>query len=172
MFFGNKLSVKFFFSQKPFVPSSVKFGCMGTAASAELRAFGKRADFIGTSTDIKLVGKQFSSKVGNGRVMFAIARGSQQFLQWQMVKQQNIFNLEIYATLKNSLELETDFDFLIFTSPQNLESYLEKNKLVKGQKIIAMGEAVTKLLFKNKIKEYIIPQSLDDLGIVRAVLSN
>ena len=52
--------------------------CIGTATSAELRTHGKRADFIGTSTDTKLVGKQFSSKVGSAKVLFPIAQGSMQ----------------------------------------------------------------------------------------------
>lgn len=169
VFFSSKHAVRYFFQQNPKL-ENVKFGCIGTSTSAELRAFGKRADFIGTSTDIKLVGKQFSSKVGSGKVLFPIARGSMQSIQWQMVKRENVFNLEVYATLKHSIEIPADYDILVFTSPSNVEAWAEKNKLHPNQKVIAMGESTGKALEKLKIKEYSMPQTFDDLGLVRAVL--
>ena len=170
IFFSSKHAVRYFFNQKPELAANIKYGCIGTSTSAELRAFGKRADFIGTSTDIKLVGKQFSSKVGNDRVLFPIARGSMQSIQWQMVKRDNVFNLEVYATLKHSIEINPENEIIIFTSPSNVEAFFEKNKLSPHQKIIAMGEATGKALSKLKIKNISMPQSFDDLGLVRAVL--
>ncbi len=169
IFFSSKHAVRYFFNQKPKL-GNVKFGCIGTSTSAELRAFGKRADFIGQSTDIKLVGKQFSSKIGNARVLFPIARGSMQSIQWQMVKRDNVFNLEVYATLKHSVEIGSDAEIIIFTSPSNLEAFFEKNKLLPHQKVIAMGESTGKALQKLKIKVFTMPHRFDDLGLVRAVL--
>jgi hydroxymethylbilane synthase len=169
IFFSSKHAVRYFFTQNPKV-GNVKYGCIGTSTSAELRAHGKRADFIGQSTDTKLVGKQFSSKVGNSRVLFPIARGSMQSIQWQMVKRDNVINLEVYATLKHSVELSTDFEILVFTSPSNVEAFFEKNTLHPHQKAIAMGEATGKALEKLKFKKYTMPQSFDDLGLVQAVL--
>ncbi len=170
IFFSSKHAVRFFFEQKPELWPGVKFGCIGSSTSAELRAFGKRADFIGQSTDIKLVGKQFSSKVGNGRVLFPIARGSMQSIQWQMVKRDNVVNLEVYATLKHSEEISPDHEIVIFTSPSNVESYFEKNTWQPNQKAIAMGDATGKALEKLKIKKYTMPRSFDDLGMIQAVL--
>lgn len=169
VFFSSKHAVRYFFNQNPEL-GNVKFGCIGTSTSAELRAFNKRADFIGQSTDIKLVGKQFSSKVGNAKVLFPIARGSMQSIQWQMVKRENVFNLEVYATLKHSVEVNPDHHILIFTSPSNVEAYFEKNKILPHQKIIAMGESTGKALEKVKIKHYSMPIRFDDLGLVQAVL--
>ncbi len=169
IFFSSKHAVRYFFNQKPPL-ENVKFGCIGSSTSAELRAFGKRADFIGQSTDIKLVGKQFSSKVGNAKVLFPIARGSMQSIQWQMVKRDNVINLEVYATLKHSIEVSSDFEILIFTSPSNVEAYFEKNTIHPHQKVIAMGESTGKALEKLKFKKYTLPKSFDDLGLVQAVL--
>jgi hydroxymethylbilane synthase len=122
VFFSSKHAVRYFMSQKPELPEGIKFACIGTSTSAELRAFGKRADFIGQNTDIKLVGKQFSSKIGNARVLFPIARGSMQSIQWQMVKRDNVFNMEVYATLKHSIEVSPEHEVLVFTSPSNVEA--------------------------------------------------
>jgi hydroxymethylbilane synthase len=170
IFFSSKHAVRYFFNQNP-VLENVKFGCIGTSTSAELRTFNRRADFIGQSTDIKLVGKQFSSKVGNSRVLFPIARGSMQSIQWQMVKRDNVINLEVYATLKHSEEISSDFQILIFTSPSNVEAYFEKNVIHPHQKVIAMGEATGKALEKLKHKKYTMPKSFDDLGLFQAVMA-
>jgi hydroxymethylbilane synthase len=169
IFFSSKHAVKYFFSQKPAV-GTVKFGCVGTSTSAELRKHGHRADFIGQSTDIKLVGKQFSSKAGNARVLFPIARGSMQTIQWQMAKKDNVFNVEVYATVKQPLTLASTPDILLFTSPSNVEAYFEKHKPDAKQRFIAMGDATGKALGRAGIKEFSMPDGFDDLSLVRAVV--
>ncbi len=171
IFFSSKHAVRYFFSQKPQLDKAVKFGCVGSSTAAELRATGHRANFIGQSTDIKLVGKQFSSIVGNQSVLFPIARGSMQSIQWQMVKRDSLTNLEVYATLNRAREVSPDFDIVIFTSPSNVESYFEKNTWQPHQQAIAMGEATGKALEKVKIKKYTMPKSFDDLGLVQAVMA-
>lgn len=171
VFFSSKHAVRYFFSQDPKLEPGVKFGCIGTSTSAELRANGRRADFIGQSTDIKLVGKQFGSKVGNSKVLFPIARGSMQSIQWQMVKRDNVINLEVYATLHKSTELAPDFEVVVFTSPSNVEAYFGKNTWQPHQQAVAMGEATGKALEKLKIKKYSTPKSFDDLGLVQAILA-
>jgi hydroxymethylbilane synthase len=169
VFFSSKHAVRYFLKQKP-ETGPVKYACLGTGTSAELRAHGLRADFIGQSTDVKLVGKQFSSKIGNAKVLFPIARGSMQSIQWQMIKRENVFNLEVYATLKQSFEIDKDVEVVVFTSPSNVEAYFEKNKWQAHQQAVAMGDATGKALEKLKIKTYAKPQSFDDLGLVQSIL--
>lgn len=170
IFFSSKHAVKYFFSQKPQI-GNVKFGCVGTSTSAELRAHGHRADFIGQSTDTKLVGKQFAAKVGSSKVLFPIAKDSMQSIQWQMPKRDNVINLNVYATLKHSVEVDASTEVVVFTSPSNVESYFEKNKWHASQKAVAKGDATAGALSKLKIKDVVKPQSFDDLGLVQAILS-
>ena len=172
LFFSSKHAVEFFFMQKPEI-GTTKIGCIGKSTSQAIRELGLRADFIGQSTDTKLVGKQFSARVGLGKVVFPIPRDSMRTIQWQFPKQQNVIDLPIYATLKVPHEVAETTDLLVFTSPSNAESYLEKNKIHPHQKIIAMGEATQKSLLKAKVKETQIttPTSFDDLGLFRAILS-
>lgn len=171
IFFSSKHAVEFFFMQKPNI-GTAKIGCIGKSTSQAIRELGLRADFIGQSTDTKLVGKQFAARAGLGKVLFPIARDSMRTIQWQFAKQQNVIDMPIYATLKVAHEVAENTDILVFTSPSNAESYLEKNKVHPHQKIIAMGEATEKSLLKAKVKEEQIhkPHSFDDLGLFRAVL--
>ena len=170
IFFSSKHAVRYFFSQKPDV-KGVKFGCVGTSTSAELRAHGFRADFIGQSTDTKLVGKQFAAKVGSSKVLFPIAKESLQSIQWQMPKRDNVINLNVYATIKHSVDVNPETQIVIFTSPSNVQAYFEKNKWNAGQKAIAMGDATAAALNKAKVKVAAKPASFDDLGLFQAVLS-
>jgi uroporphyrinogen-III synthase len=73
--------------------------------------------------------------------------------------------------LKQSVEVDESFDVLVFTSPSNVEAYFEKNKVFPAQKLIAMGESTGKALEKLKHKNYTMPLSFDDLGLVQAVLN-
>ena len=171
LFFSSKHAVEFFFMQKPDI-CTTKIGCIGKSTSQAIRELGLRADFIGQSTDTKLVGKQFSARVGLGKVVFPVARESMRTIQWQFPKQQNVIDLPIYAALKVPHIVPETTDILVFTSPSNAESYLEKNKIHPHQKIIAMGEATEKSLLKAKVKADQIskPHSFDDLGLYRAIL--
>ena len=171
LFFSSKHAVEFFFMQKPDI-GTTKIGCIGKSTSQAIRELGLRADFIGQSTDTKLVGKQFSARVGLGKVVFPVARDSMRTIQWQFPKQQNVIDLPIYATLKVPHEVAETTDILVFTSPSNAESYLEKNSIHPHQKVVAMGEATEKALLKAKVKETQItkPYSFDDLGLYRAIL--
>lgn len=171
IFFSSKHAVKYFFDQKPTI-GSVKMACVGKATSDELRSYGYRAEFIGQSTDTKLIGKQFAAKVGNAKVLFPIARDSMQSIQWQFPKRDNAINLVVYATLKHSLEISPETDIVIFTSPSNVEAYFEKNKLSDNQKAVAMGEATKTALLRKKVKEanVVTPGSFDDLGLFQSVL--
>ena len=169
IFFSSRHAVKYFFSQEPRL-GNVKFGCIGTSTSAELRAFGKRADFIGQSTDTKLVGKQFASKAGNSKVLFPIARGSMQSVQQQIIKKENVINLEVYATLRHSQVVADNFQLIVVTSPSNVEAFFEKNPAAGRRRFVAMGEATGKALEKFNVKSYVMPRSFDDLGLLQAIL--
>ncbi len=171
IFFSSKHAVKYFFEQKPKI-ENVKMGCVGKATADELRAFGHRAQFIGQSTDTKLVGKQFASLVGAGKVLFPVARESMQSIQWQFPKRENAINLVVYATLKHSIEISEDTEIIVFTSPSNVEAFFEKNKFGVNQKAVAMGEATQNALKKKKVNVNSIrtPITFDDLGLFQSVL--
>lgn len=171
IFFSSKHAVKFFFNQKPAI-GKVKIGCVGKATSDELRKHGLRADFIGQSTDTKLIGKQFASIAGNSKVLFPIAKESMMSIQNQLAKKENVFNIPVYATIKHSVEVNSDTDIFIFTSPSNVDAFYEKNKLQTQQLAVAMGEATKNALIKKGVKDARIEltTSFDDLGLYRAVL--
>jgi len=169
IFFSSKHAVKYFFQQVPQL-ETVKFGCISKQTAQELRAFNKRADFIGQSTDTKLIGKQFSSVAGNSKILFPIAKESMQSIQHQLVKKDNAINLPVYETVKHSLIVADNTDILVFTSPSNVDAFFEKNKWKNHFRAVAMGEATGKALERKGVKKYEQPDRFDDLGLFRAIL--
>lgn len=170
VFFSSKHAVKFFFSQAPILGNQ-KFGCIGKATAEAIRKYGKRADFIGYSTDTRLTGKQFASRVGDGTVLFPQAKGSLRSIQNGFVKDAQVIDLSVYETIKKNEELIPRTEIVLFTSPSNVEAYFEKNKIAPDQKIIAMGEATGNTIRKFSAVHYSMPDAFDDAGLVRAVFS-
>lgn len=170
IFFSSPRTVKYFFSQKPKV-GKVKFGCISKQTATELRQFGHRADFIGQSTDTKLIGKQFSSLAGNTKVLFPVAKESMQSVQQQLVKKDNAINLPVYETLKHPVAIDAATNIIVLTSPSNVDAFFGKNKWQSYYKAVAMGDATANALARKGVRKYVKPASFDDLGLLQAVLS-
>jgi len=170
VFFASKNAVKHFFEQKPEI-SGVKYGAVGKSTSEELRKFGQKAEFIGYSTDTRMTAKQFASVVGSKTVLFPQAKGSMKSIQQQFTKPGQAVDLVVYETKKNNFDDLPESEILVFTSPSNVEAYLEKSKISPDQKVVAMGDATANSLRKTGIKIAAMPPTFDDLGLVQAVMS-
>lgn len=168
IFFSSKNAVKHFFEQQPDIQNA-KLGAVGKSTSVALRKMGKKANFIGYSTDTILTGKQFSATVGNGRVLFPTAKGSLRSIQQQFQRPENVIDLSVYETIQHHDVKIPPADILIFTSPSNVEAFFVKNKVKATQKVIAIGESTGNTLKHNGVKNYFLPKSFDDIGFLQAV---
>jgi len=172
VFFSSKHAVKYFFMQKPALPKGVKFGVVGMSTGTELRKYGFVPDFIGQSTQVSSVARQFSNLAGNKKVLFPHAKGSLKSVQQLMPKKDKIINLTVYETIKYPDAQITDAEIVVFTSPSNVEAFFEKATFnTAKQKAVAMGDSTAKELQKFGVKSVGKPASFNDLGLVRAVLS-
>lgn len=168
IFFSSKQAVKYFFRQKPIIDAQ-KFACVGKPTADELRKYGRRADFIGSSADTKMTGKQFASRVGSGKVLFPQAQGSMRSIQQQFVKAEQVIDLVVYETKKKNDGNMPVADMFVFTSPSNVEAWFERFTISPEQKIIAMGDATANALRQFGVRKLTKPDTFDDAGIVRAV---
>lgn len=169
IFFSSKHAVKYFFRQKPRL-GKVKIGCVGKATAQEIRNFGLRADFIGQSTDTKMIGKQFSSLAGKAKVLFPMAKESLQSIQHQLVSRESAINLPVYMTLKHPVTIDISTQVVVFTSPSNVDAFFEMNKWQPHYKAVAMGDATGNALERKGVKKYAKPHTFDDLGLFQSVL--
>ncbi len=170
IFFSSKQAVKFFFMQKPELGFQ-KFACVGKSTSEVLRHQGKRAEFIGSSTDTKMIGKQFAAKAGSEKVLFPQAKGSLRSVQQQFVKAEQVIDLVVYESIKKNSGEAPEADILVFTSPSNVEAWFENYKVRKSQKIIAMGDATVHSLRQHGVVMISKTDSFDEAGLARSVFS-
>lgn len=170
VFFASKNAVKYFFRQRPAL-NGQKFGCVGKATADALRAEGHRAEFIGSHTDTRLIGKQFAARVGSEIVLFPQAKGSMRSIQQQFVKKDQVIDLPVYETIQRNTETIPPTDIIVFTSPSNVEAYFEKHAVNNAQKVVAMGDATAAALRKHSIHHPGMPDTFDEAGLARAVFS-
>lgn len=170
VFFSSKNAVKHFIGQKPDLKGK-KFAVVGKATADELRKHGYRADFIGNSNDTRITAKQFVALAGSKKVLFPQAKGSIQSIQKQFIKKEQVINLIVYETIKNTETLIQDHAIYVFTSPSNVEGFLEKNKIPAEAKVVAMGNATSHALKKAGIRPHKHTPSFDDIGLVQSVIS-
>lgn len=170
IFFSSKHAVKYFFEQKPEI-GNLKIGAIGKSTAAAIRSYGKRAEFIGYSTDTRLTGKQFASLVKSSPVLFPQAKDSMRTIQQQFINKGQTRDLTVYETIQKPVEDIPDADIMLFTSPSNVEAFFEKKKLNSDQKIIAMGDATSHTLKQFGIKSVYLVPSFDEVGLLQAIFS-
>jgi uroporphyrinogen-III synthase len=168
IFFSSKHAVENFFKQKPIIANQ-KFGAIGKSTADAIRKFGKRAEFIGQSTDTKTIGKQFAARAGSASVLFPIAKGSLRSVQSQFIKKEQTIDINVYETIEHNDAQLPAADILIFTSPSNVNAFFKENKVETHHQIIAMGGATEAELRKHGVRKCTLPNSFDDLGILQAV---
>ncbi len=170
LFFSSKHAVKYFFEQKRDI-GNMKIGAIGKSTAAAIRTYGKRADFIGYSTDTRLTGKQFASLVKSANVVFPQAKDSMRTVQQQFVNKSQTRDVIVYETIQKPVEDTPDADIMLFTSPSNVEAFFEKKKISSNQKVIAMGDATSHTLKQFGVKSVYLVPSFDEVGLLQAIFS-
>jgi len=169
IFFSSKNAIHYFFAQKPELTPEVKFGVMSAVSAEYLLEFGKKADFIGEGVDVTRIAKDFAEFIQDDTVLFPQAIDSLQTIQKQLSFTNICHNLFVYKnTLRSDFEIQ-ESELLVFTSPSNVRAYFEKYKLLKGQKVVAIGSTTFNQLKNYGIKTIGLPVSFDEVGLLRAI---
>lgn len=158
IFFGSRNAVKYFL-QKSSIPESTKIGCVGSKTAKYLESKHQiTADFIGQGTDPFLIGKEFS-KAHTGKVLFPQSNISLRSIQ-KVLKDSEIIDLVVYKTVRTSVSLENQNVYL-FTSPSNVESFLEQNEMDVNAKYYCLGASTEMKLLVAGVKSVTTIQSID-----------
>lgn len=148
-FFSSRNAVKFFFQGLKDaglqVPSGLKWGVLGDGTAKSLKEQGYVADFAGNG-EPQSVGDAFGIIAAGQRVLFPRAAQSRESIQKILVGLVTIVDLVVYTNAPR-----TDFelpcaDVLVFTSPLNAQAYYAKYPLLKGQKVLSIGQSTEQAL--------------------------
>jgi uroporphyrinogen-III synthase len=133
---------------------SKKIAAFGQSTAKYLQKNGFKVDFIGEGSPSN-VAQVFSSIVNSKEIVFIPSSNKSLGTVQSVIDNRNKIIVETYQTLPIDKKVE-NHDYLVFTSPSNVEAFLLSNKF-HNQKIISIGPSTTK--------------SLKDAGVINVVES-
>ena len=164
VFFGSRNGVKYFLSQSD-IKVDAKVACVGQkTADYLLENHQIKSHFIGEGTDTTTIGESFR-KVSNGKILFPQSNISLQSIQ-KKLEDSEIVDLLCYKTRFTSNKIDKQ-DIYFFTSPSNIDSYLEQNQIDPNAKYFCLGSSTEqKLTFLNVFSIQTIPSISDILKFI------
>ena len=147
---------------------SKKIAAFGQSTAKYIQKNGLKVDFIGKGSPNN-VSQGFSSMVNSNEIVFFPSSNKSLGTVQSIIDNRNKIILETYQTLSIDKKVE-NHDFLVFTSPSNVEAFLISNK-VKNQKIISIGPSTTKALKNSGIINVLESFQSSELALADAVFS-
>lgn len=150
VFFSSPNGVKHYLDQGGQIGKR-KIGVYGAGTAKALAAFGMKADFTGHGTDSSKVGNAFKSTVGKSKVLFpgsSITLGSIQ----SHFEARKAIRLPVYETRLVPQTVRKQIGTGIFTSPSNVEAFLQANPKEGVDQYIALGTVTADALRKHGIE--------------------
>lgn len=171
VFFSSSKAVEHFFEQGLPLNENMKYGAIGGSTAEAIYKFNKRPSFVGTNPEMKDVGKEFLTLVKNQRIIFPKSKQSLRTVQKELLDENIVLDLNVYETLFLDDFEERKEDVLVFTSPSNAKSYLNKFKIKDNQKVIAIGTSTKEQLIQLGIAEVRTASIPNEIGLAEAVFS-
>lgn len=148
VFFGSKNAFDFYLKNKDF-PTNIKICCVGEATKKHIENLGFKVDFCGENAgNVEEVSKQLNLFLNGSSITFIQSTESKKTIQ-KHIDSAIIHELVIYETKFESHQFSQDFDFLVFTSPSNVNSFLLTNKINEKSILIAWGKSTEKVLLER-----------------------
>lgn len=155
IFFSSKNGVRYFLEQSE-IPANVVTACVGKETARVLRKHNIQPAFIGENSGNPLsVGKEFLKFAGDKHVFFPTSNASLHTIANLLPETQKTI-ASIYETKQVPQKL-AEADLYIFSSPSNVEAFIEENTLPENARIIAWGYVTEKALMdRDFFPEYVL----------------
>lgn len=164
LFFSSPAAVRLFCSTHPLPDVPVCTIGPGTTASLP-SGISPVFEGRGKTQD---VANEFASFAKGKRTLFPVGLQSLQTIQ-KGLPAANVVNLICYKTQSNSTHVDPH-DIYIFTSPSNVQSFIELNQIAPKCTVIALGEKTFERLQEANIKA-IIAKDYTQQGILDTIFS-
>lgn len=142
VFFSSPRSFNYFISSNK-LNDNVEIGVIGDGTKKHLNEFFSQIKFVGEQAgNPSQVAADFKAWLGVRTVLFPQAKTSNETISSVIPDTQKII-LPVYETLALPLVVPPQ-DIYVFTSPSNVSSFLHKNAVPTGAKVIAWGATTQK----------------------------
>lgn len=166
LFFTSRNGVKYYFEQIQYSKDNCpKIGVVNAGTAQAVRALGYQVDFEGTSACTKKTSEQFGA-IAQGKVILPQATQARGVME-RSLGHCEVISLPVYSnTILEDIE-KIEADILVFTSPMNAQSYLQKYQPESWQKLVAIGpstqKAITDLGYQSTESYGPMPWDLTDV---------
>jgi len=144
LFFYSRRGAHFFAIHHRPLPGQ-KVAAMGPGTASQLRAEGLRVDFAGSGRPGE-VAEAFGVRARGKRVLFLQARRSRQSVQDRLQHLVEAQSVIVYDNRPRVQWPDPHAGVLLFTSPLNAETYLNRLPPKEGQQWVALGGSTADLL--------------------------
>lgn len=170
VFFNSKNAVKYFFSQVNASDLNVKYAAFGQATATEVLKYTSDVQFIGNSSDPKIVADEFNElyKISQ-RILFPCSTKSLKSVSSVLRNNHQIVEVVVYDTIIKTESTLPDADVFVFTSPSNVQAFSNSLKKLNNKLIVSIGPSTADALNAIDIPCHAIAATADDLGIFHAI---
>jgi len=151
IFFGSKRAAYYFLLQAE-IPKNCKVGCIGKKTKSHLEKMGIEVDFFGQeSGNPEAVANELKNQIKTNSLLVPISNVSNHSIASVLPKNQ-VSEVVVYNTKNKTKKVSEKLDFIIFTSPSNVNGFLFDNSISDYCKIIAWGKTTENHLISKGFK--------------------
>lgn len=155
IFFSSPRSILFFLKGRS-IPKGCFIACVGQGTAAVLASLGHSPNFVGLGNDPEKIAYQLKEACDGKSILFPLSSRSLKSISSRM-NQDQIEEVVVYDTINQSSAIP-ECDFVVFTSPSNVESYLESTALCSTSTYIAWGKSTLNTLEKRQKKALVLDE--------------
>lgn len=149
LFFYSKKAVHFFFEGLKKISntdlSAFQLAAFGSGTAQLIQSLGYTSEFIGDGKP-ETTAAAFLATAKNQKTLFIRAENSRQSVQKLLTGKINMKDLIVYKNeMKTDFTIETS-DYLVFTSPLNVQAYRKKYNIKSKQEVVAIGQTTAQAL--------------------------
>ena len=172
VFFSSKKGIQFFLQNKEqkhllaeAVGNGLKLAAIAPATAKYLKeVVGLLADFVGSAHSVDDTAQAFLLIAQNQTIVFPQGQYSKQSIQKAIKGQTQIENLIVYQNTPHYQEIPKT-DVAVFTSPLNVEAFVQKNDLHTIERVVAIGPTTAEALIEVGQTAAVMPFAFDELHL-------
>lgn len=154
IFFNSPKSAKLFFQTYPELElENLKFAGLSTGTSKEIKKWTNRVDYTGSSSaKTEAIAKDFLSIANGAKVLVPCGKQTVGTLKKEDGKAKTVQEVVFYDTLPNNWIAPTDFDLILFTSPSNVDAYIQNHEVRPDTICLAIGDKTAESIEKHGLQ--------------------
>lgn len=164
VFFSSIRSATFFLESNC-ISNEMAIATIGEQTARKLNELGLEVDFIGSAAgDPETVASDFCPWLNGRSVLIPCSDRSNRSIAAALPKNQ-VEEVVVYKTIPASITIEP-CDLYVFSSPSNVESFLQKNNLPEKSFTIAWGKTTEKAMVAKQIHPDLVLKNSSETEVI------